>query len=288
LATTADFFATDSNIAQSQGKFGSCQTFALLGILGYLEHRDVGAYSPLVTLMQSCKYDHDMRGSGWHGGLGVGKTMALLRAKGLAENHDSLRSMYIQLGKEFEANGQKQEALAKSDAWRQAVQLANERPLIPFPSDVRSKRLFDYSKKDNPVGDPAKSQSIVESLDQCGQVLLLFQNQLAVGGLYPWSKQGLYFWYDPASGVLSRKDRPETKESWNVYSDVCEPGNRECRSGGDHFVILISYARDPASNQVIFVARNSWGPERGQLGNFYLTDSFVNQTARYALAFHKD
>jgi hypothetical protein len=69
-----------------------------------------------------------------------------------------------------------------------------------------------------------------------------------------------------------------------VYDVVLDPYGNPLSSRGGHAMLIVGYVKN--APEPYFILKNSWGPERGVNGYYYLSHDYVRQYAKYGYIVH--
>ncbi len=400
LKSTNDFFSETKNIALNQGNFGTCETFSLVGLIGYIDKHDVNAYSPYYALMQtyqlSLNKGQGINKSNWWGQQTFGWTLSNLKDSLYNNTTEAVNYYQVLQDEAIGVDTGYKSNVVTLPSWNQGYNNFKQQNSVPFPSTIIPNQysLYDYSDWSSNPSDTVRSQKIINSLDAGHKVIILIQfmyrwapvvakatidkaipgwtgtltfhldktvnlsktpisfdisdnvNVYSVWGisgypsftqngntvtvktnlpsmgdileaeapiklsfsasaevytvsnirlgtpsptlLVPWGNEGDYYFYD-SKGTINRAPYPSDPVKLNTLAPFTTKNNTgwTCYVDSGHYLEIISYAKSTSDNQILFVARNSWGPNRGQNGNFFLTDWFVNNHSKFAAQFNQ-
>jgi hypothetical protein len=281
---TKNFYDSATNWPINQSTFGICETCSSVGLLSYSIFQNTNKISPLYTLFKAYNYPiKDSTGTPqpfylWGDPL-IGKLWTFFGSNGYefpgtprysnnvftdlstnlplnANNHPDYTLLQSQLP--MPNPWQTNYTTYKSDSSNGAIKaLTNVKPLV-------------YSYETSVFTGKTPSEKIAKALDKGYLVLIMFRY------LYQWDgvKGDATYLFDRFTYSQGQLTHSDTHDS-TMYNTWVPPV-KSYYVGETHWVYLFSYAT--AGNDTIFFVRNSWGSKRGENGNYYMTDEYLNGT----------
>lgn len=279
-------------IPLNQLYFGACVTFSEVAALSYLNsnYSSTVDISPLDILDAGYSlYPNDMSSTGWDGLADASTLLNRLPNIGYYENYTATNTAYSNLSNEYENSGDTGDLTVKqlNQLSGFSAQLNSYNSLGGINgnftysfSNIASKwsTLFDTQGSGN--------SSLIKNALNNGQVVLLdfnvYDSSIRANSSACLSGNiqtvgTLDFTYNPNSGTFTQNSTGGAANNTWAYPTGC--------LAGGHQVWIIGYAT-ASDGSTLFVIRNSWG-NSGDQGQYYMTDSYLNNAATYAAAVNK-
>ncbi len=282
------FYGSNQYTVLNQEDFGTCVTFSSTAALSYLTTGTTTNISPLYLLDQGYMDEDGFENSGWDGLKNAGTLLRRLlpnydgkpaKNQGYYPNYALTENTYNRLSNEYKLSGEEGELtpaqLHKSGFYKQQFTyhaMSSNTPAILFNNVIASNLNVT-------TGSPNNAQLVKQALDKGHLVLLdvsiydaavpagkeCTKNNVTTGGTAQYT-------YDSSTATLTQTPEPTAVNTWASATG--------CLLGG-HQIWATSYATDSAGH-LMFVIRNSWGAQAGDQGQYYMSESYLNNAVAYA------
>jgi len=287
LQRTNDFYDTTINWPINQSTFGICETCSTMGMLGYALKNNTNHISPLYTLFKAYDYpilDKNSTPQPFYlwGDPVLGQLWNFLGETGFVGypgQPTNSRNVFTQLCDSLPLNQNKHPDYTKLPAqyqWKlnySAYKTDSANGTVKaFPHNVETLILGGNT---NVFYGTSKSDKIAHALDKGYLVLIMFHYLYLWNGIVG-SGADLFSRYSYNNGQLEYIPGSDSAQlnTWRLTDKLCYAGET-------HWVYIFSYATAADSSKIFFI-RNSWGNKRGENGNYYMTEGYLNGSYRDA------
>jgi hypothetical protein len=285
LQRTHDFYDTTKNWPINQSTFGICETCSSMGMLGYALENNTNHISPLYTLFKAYNYPIPDKNNVpqpfylW-GDPVLGHLWNFLRETGYVGytgQPANSGNVFTELCDSLPLNANHHPDYTKLPPqfqWKlnySAYQTDSASVTVKaFPGIVDSLILGGNTTV---FSGTLKSDKIAHALDEGYIVLIMFHYLYLWNGI-PGSGADLFSRYSYNNGQLEYVATSDSAQL-NVWSLT----DKLCYEGETHWVYIFSYATAADGSKIFFI-RNSWGNKRGENGNYYMTEGYLNGSYR--------
>lgn len=283
---TTAFYDSVYNWPVNQSTFGTCETSSSCGLLSYGQFHNTNTISPLYTLMNA--HEHPILDSAnkpqpfylW-GDPSLPKLWGFFRSYGsvkFAGVPAYSGNAFVELSTNLPLNSNNHPDYTqlptiepKPNPWM-IDSISYERDLANHTVSLDTVAPFlVISSNVSVFQGTLHSDRIAYALDHGYLVLIMFRYLYEIDE--NTGKTCLFdrYNYDTISGQLTH-DENAGLINYNTW----KPHTSTYKIGETHWVYIFSYATSGSSK--IFFIRNSWGNKRGENGNYYMTDTFLDGT----------
>lgn len=280
LSDQTNNYFSESNYPYNQSEFGICASASLNSLMGYIINGNTNSFS--LPGFMALSYVHPFNINGVNnnyylfGSPNISNIYAFVESYGFVLRNPAINESgyFVTLYNEYKAI----QPLAITNLMQTAL-FSSEVENIP-ESQTKPLNMSNY-KTLGLVGD-ANSQTPSQRL-----ALTLDQGYLIQFMIYPINiglKLQYKYSYNPETKLLTRT-ADQLSESNNTWTTL-DPTVKNFNLGSQHWIYVFSYATTVTGEKIFFV-RNSWGNGKGENGNYYMTESFINGSIYYNNQYNK-
>lgn len=275
IKDTNDFYNLDSNPVFDQGYLPWCSVFAVTSGVSYAKYGNTKKVSPLYSIFKMIDKGEDINNIGIVGltSLSAIKDQEKYFSSGVYNNSSDLEINLVEylFTKELESATSRGESngftvihdLLNSAPLQNLINLYKFLEKTPIERN-KFRDVFDVKFVDLHLsqGSTSNVQKVVDSLNNGHKVILSFV-------IYGDSNDLEDYRYDRKNGSLFPSESV-LDNTWHLINGKV--------TSGFHTILVVSYFLD-RDGRIMFLLRGSWGSDVGDMGNYYMTDSYLNAAA---------